>query len=191
MTKTCTKCGVTATGQGQIIKEFVKSSGYKYGIEATCKRCHNLGKTANDVVGPYSLLTEKPSPKVCACCGKESYVYGRDFRHVRSTRASSSAYLPICKGCEQVACLVLGEFQHLIREGKHLEGGPEDPWYKELLSAFYLMTLGHIPDRDVLSFPARYALPNGTPCVRSAKRIWQIKLDVGYSQKEIVDESGF
>lgn len=187
MTKTCRYCGFTATKPGEILDTFTKDKSYKYLVGTKCNRCNALGSWKS-IVGPYSLLADRPKPsRVCKCCGDEAWgmpevVY--KFNPKRS-KPIPSAYSPICKKCEQVACLVLSEFTHAIRDGE--EYVKDSPKYYQLLEDLYTV-MGYVKvpledghPKDVLQFPVRYSLPDGRPFARSAKRIWQIKVEAGYT----------
>lgn len=188
MTKTCTSCGVTVEGVGQVLKVFAKDSNYKFGISSRCARCNRAGTTGGSIQGEYCLLSERPQPiKTCECCGltvDTKQEMAENFRAVRAV-TYAAGYTSICKGCEEVACMVLSEFTHVIRDGGEILKGGED--YLQLLTDIYLV-LGYrtVPTdslgkpMDVLQFPMRYTMPDGVPFAKSSKRIWQIKIEAGY-----------
>lgn len=188
MTRVCRACGVSAVGTSNILKVFSADNSYKFGISTICKRCDKATSNTKKIAGEFCLLTERPTPlKVCECCGKsantadELSTMFRQYRHVNS---QPSSFTPICKSCETIACMVLSEFTYIIREGGEITAGSKE-YYSLLVRLYKALGYTRIPTEngnpvDVLKFPLRYTLPDGRPFVKSAKRIWQIKIEAGY-----------
>lgn len=195
MTKTCRYCGVSATGTRRILQKFSKDSNYKFGVTTRCKRCDTL-PNRGDVVGEYSLLTERPRPlRTCKCCGAKASSMAElkvKFGRKKQYLDVPSSYSPLCKRCEQVACLVLSEMTYVIRDGEEMAKGSAK-YYALLEDLYTAVGYSQVPQEqghptDVLQFPLRYSLPDGTPFTKSAKRIWQIKIEAGYT---ILEEDDF
>lgn len=192
MTKICRICGTSHKGTSQIIKHFVNISDYKYGVGSVCKRCWATTHYTK-IVGEFCLISENPKAvKTCECCdevAKDMTDLGNKFRRIRQYRNYPYDYSPICKKCENTACLILAEFQYLIREGKQILKDSDE--YKGMLTSFYYLSgFTTIPKTaegepvDVLQFHTKFSFPDGTPFIKSPRGILKVKQEVGYIIQE-------